>query len=117
MDTADLGPVRRMGIRRHPRPTSRYHRPMSARIRVLVVLALVFWGREAHLSQTHYQAIPLDEVTDRATLIVVARPATPPSVTKPISITPRGKQPSDKYPPFPRVQTRWTVVEVLKGAA
>lgn len=80
-----------------------------------VIVALC--SSEAHTSQVHLEAITLAQLVQRSDVVVVAEPASPPSTTVVIDITPPGQTPDAKrWPPFQRVKERWRVVEVLRDA-
>lgn len=82
----------------------------------VAVFALAALEREAHLTQTMYEGLPLAELVKSAPVIVLARPAEPAKRTSKISIVPDGKKTdAEKYPPYERVRGRWRIVEVLRG--
>jgi hypothetical protein len=83
--------------------------PMSSR---LVLLFPLLFSLEASTSERHRE-VPLARVVAASRLIVLAHPATPPFRTVSVDITPKGKSPGDKAPPFEYRVQRWVVEELL----
>lgn len=84
---------------------------------VIAIVAL-FAAVGGHTSQTHYQGVPLERVVQRCDVVVVAVPADPPRRTVEVDITPAGqKKNKEKWPPYTRSFSRWTVREILLDAA
>lgn len=79
---------------------------------LLLFTALV--AAEAHTSQVMLISLPLADLVDQSDAIVIAHPATPPTVTRTIDITPEGQAPNpQKWPPFVWTDLRYVVDEVL----
>ncbi len=86
------------------------HKPL-----ITLTLSCALLGAiEAHTSQVMLLKMPLVELAAQSDVVVVAHPATPPTVTRTIDITPAGQKPNpQKWPPFVWTDARWVVDEVL----
>ena len=77
------------------------------------IVGVVALGSAALANRVHYDQITLEQLVQRSPTIVVAHVGEPPTQTTQLAI---GK-PDQKAPPFQRVQQRYVVDEVLRGAA
>lgn len=95
-------------------------RPTRSIADVITVVAVIAVGTllpslEAHTSQTFLEPVTLAEVVRGSDLVVVVEPATPPTRTITIDVTPAGQAPDPvRWPPFHRVKERFVVTEVLR---
>lgn len=81
---------------------------MKTHVGAGLVLALVLWPGEAHLSRVHYREIALEQLVQWSQLIVVAKPHGARRTTE----VPVGAD----APPFTVVEHPFEVSEVLKGS-
>jgi hypothetical protein len=78
----------------------------------LVLLFTLLFSLEAATSERHDE-IPLSQVVTASHLIVLARPAEPTFRKVSVDITPKGKAPRAKAPPFEYRVQRWVVEALL----
>ncbi len=89
-------------------PTIWYLTTMKTHVGAALLLTLVLWPGQAHLSQVHYESISLEQLVARSEIIVVATPAGDAKTTK-VAV---GKD----APPFSYSQRPYRVSDVLKGS-
>jgi len=80
---------------------------MRFRTAAALLFTLLFWPKEAHLSQVHYRAISLEQVVARSELVVIATPA---GERRNVEVPIGGDAPAFGYSEHP-----FSVSAVLKG--
>lgn len=81
------------------------------------VVVVVFFSSGGHTSRIYHQGVALEQVVQRADVVVVAVPADPPTRSAPVDITPSGqKKNAATWPPYTRTWSRWVVQEILFDA-
>jgi hypothetical protein len=94
--------------------TVRYGVDVKKSFVALTVLCALLGAIEAHTSQVMLQQVSLAQLAAQSDVVVIAHPATPPTVTHTVDITPAGQKPNpQKWPPFVWTDARWVVDEVL----
>lgn len=84
------------------------------RLQLTTTICALLGAIEAHTSQVMLQEVSLAQLAAQSDVVVVAHPATPPTVTHTVDITPAGHKPNpQQWPPFVWTDERWVVDEVL----
>jgi hypothetical protein len=92
----------------------RYVDVVNKPLLVPITLCALFGAIEAHTSQVMLQQVSLAQLAAQSDVVIVAHPATPPTVTHTVDITPAGHAPNpQKWPAFVWTDSRWVVDEVL----
>ena len=80
---------------------------MKTHVGAALLLTLVLWPGQAHLSQVHYESISLEQLVRRSEIIVIATPAGDAKISK-VAV---GKD----APDFTYAERPYRVTKVLKG--